>query len=83
MAKKYGQYLVVEGKNMRPKPGAQHPTNFVQFDYNMTYVIHLPSKKVVGKYAQEQLAHNCGQFLDNSDRKKADEAMEKILRGEE
>lgn len=82
MAKKYGQYLVVEGYDLKssiPKNGIGH---IIEFDPHMIYVINLMTKKIVGSYHQEHLAHACGQFLDANDKKKTDKEMDDILYGE-
>lgn len=82
MAKKYGEYLVVEGFQLKakvPKSGIGYVT---EFDPHMTYIINLTTKKIVGSYAQEDLAHKCGDFLNKADQLKLSNEMDKILCGE-
>lgn len=80
MAKKYGQYLVVEGSKLKLKT----PHNGIgEYDIHCTYVIHLPTMKIKGRYNKDHLAHECAKFLDKTDRDKATEAMDRILCGEE
>jgi hypothetical protein len=45
----------------------------------MTYIINLITKKVVGSYAQEDLAHKCAEFLDKVDQLKLSKEIDKIL----
>lgn len=80
MAKKYGQYLAVEGHQLRNK----YPHNgiglVVEFNPQMMYVINLSTRKIVGQYDQPELAYRCAEFLDKADRKKLDNEMDKLLR---
>lgn len=83
MAKKYGEFLVIEGSQLKarvPKNGIGYVT---EFDPHMTYIINLITKKVVGSYAQEDLAHKCADFLNKADQLKLSKEIDKLLNGKQ
>lgn len=80
MAKKYGNYLAVEGHQLKSKMPANGRGYFVEFDPHSMYVINIHTKTVVGKYAQDHLAYACAEFLDKADQLKLSNEMDKLLR---
>jgi len=82
LAKKYGNYLAVEGHQLKGKMPKNGIGYFVEFDPHSMYVINILTKTIVGKYAQTDLAYKCAEFLDKADQLKLANEMDKILRGQ-
>lgn len=82
MAKKYGNYLAVEGSQLKGKMPKNGIGYYLEFDIHSTYVININTKTIVGKYAQEDLAYKCAEFLDKADQLKLTNELDKILSGQ-
>ena len=82
MASKHGQYLVVEGYQLKGKMPSNGIGYYKEFDPHTTYVINLNNKKIVGQYAQHDLAVACAIGLDKGDQQKLAAEIEKVLSGE-
>lgn len=79
MAKRYGQYLVVLGSQLKTKIPKNGIGRIVEYDPHTSYIISLHNRTIVGQYLQEDLAHKCAQFLDKADQLKLSNEIDRIL----
>ncbi len=82
MAKrKKGQYILGQGKDFTVKLPSNGIGYCIELEPDWWYVVHAPTGKIVGYYANEELAVNLAIGSDLKDRKELDKQMENVILG--